>query len=208
VVRLIRSKGVGIFFVTQNPTDLPEAVLGQLSLKIQHALRAFTPKDQKSVRAIAASLVPNPRFDTAEILMALGVGEALVSVSGTDGRPLAVQRTLIAPPGSRIGPLSEAERALLHRNAPLRDRYQTSVDRHSAYEMLKQRADARTATDRLIRELEAEKIKRQAQRRKPAGRTNRQSPGEAMIASAARSIGSTLGRQIARGILGSLFGRR
>jgi DNA helicase HerA-like ATPase len=111
VVRLIRSKGVGVYFITQNPMDLPDNVLGQLGLKVQHALRAFTPKDQKSIRAVAASFVPNPQFQTVDRVTTLGIGEALVSVMADDGRPQPVRQTLIAPPEGRIGPLSDDERA-------------------------------------------------------------------------------------------------
>ena len=209
VVRLIRSKGVGVYFITQNPMDLPEAVLGQLGLKVQHALRAFTPKDQKSIRAVAASFVPNPQFHTADRVTALGIGEALVSVMGDDGRPHPVQQTLIAPPEGRMGPLSEDERATIMQRSPMRGRYDASMDRQSAYEMLKQRAEAAQASEtQRLSELESEKMQRQAQRRQSSGGGRRQTVGEAMIKSAARSIGSSIGRQIIRGVLGSIFGRR
>ena len=209
VVRLIRSKGVGVYFITQNPMDLPDNVLGQLGLKVQHALRAFTPKDQKRIRAVAASFVPNPQFKTADKVTTLGIGEALVSVMGDDGRPQPVQQTLIAPPEGRIGPISDDERTAVMQRAPIRGRYDASLDRQSAYEMLKQRAEtARTAEAQRLKELEAEKNQRQAQRRQPSGGRQRQTVGEAMIKSAARSIGSTIGRQIIRGVLGSIFGKR
>ncbi|WP_372682213.1 helicase HerA-like domain-containing protein, partial [Desulfosarcina sp.] len=209
VVRLIRSKGVGVYFITQNPMDLPDNVLGQLGLKVQHALRAFTPKDQKSIRAVAASFVTNPLFQTADKVTTLGIGEALVSVMGDDGRPQPVQQTLIAPPEGRIGPISDDEREAVMQRAPIRGRYDAAVDRSSAYEMLKQRAEtARTAETQRLKELEAEKTQRQGQRRKTTGGRQRQSVGEAMIKSAARSIGSSIGRQIIRGVLGSIFGKR
>ena len=209
VVRLIRSKGVGVYFITQNPMDLPENVLGQLGLKVQHALRAFTPKDQKTIRAIAGSFVPNPHFDTEAVVTALGIGEALVSVLGDDGRPQPVRKTLIAPPETRIGPLSEAERAAVLERSPIRGRYDNLVDRQSAYEMLMQRAEAaRVEETRHLAELEREKLQRSEARRQPAKGRQRQSIGEFMIKSAARSIGSSIGRQIIRGVLGSLFGRR
>ncbi len=209
VVRLIRSKGVGIYFITQNPTDLPENVLGQLGLKVQHALRAFTPKDQKSIRAVAASFVPNPQFSTVDTIPILGTGEALVSVLDDNGRPHPVQRTLVAPPEGRIGPLPADERLTLIQRSPVRSRYDMATDRHSAYEMLKQRAEsAQLQEEQRLRELEMEKAGRQAERRQaPRGRSH-QTVGEAMIKSAARSIGSTIGRQIIRGVLGSIFGRR
>ncbi len=209
VVRLIRSKGVGVYFITQNPMDLPESVLGQLGLKIQHALRAFTPRDQKTIQAVAASFVPNTGFRTQDKVTTLGIGEALVSVLGDDGRPQPVQPTLVAPPESRIGPLSDDERAAVIQRSPMRGRYEASVDRESAYEMLKQRAEqARLAEAQELANLEREKQQRLATQRPTSGRARRQSVGEAMIKSAARSIGSSIGRQIMRGVLGSIFGRR
>jgi DNA helicase HerA-like ATPase len=209
VVRLIRSKGVGVYFITQNPMDLPETVLGQLGLKVQHALRAFTPKDQKSIRAVAESFVSNPRFSTADTVTTLAIGEALVSVMGEDGRPQPVRKTLIAPPEGRIGPLDEKERAAVIQRSPIRGRYDETVDRQSAYEMLQQRAEtAKISESRHLREVEREKMERQEARKKTVGGRQRQSVGEAMIKSAARSIGSSIGRQIIRGLLGSLFGKR
>jgi DNA helicase HerA-like ATPase len=209
VVRLIRSKGIGVFFVTQNPMDLPDAVLGQLGLKVQHALRAFTPKDQKSIRSVAASFVPNAQFNTVDRVTTLGIGEALVSVMGEDGSPQPVRQTLIAPPEGRIGPLTDAERGVLMQRSPMRGRYDDVLDRQSAYEMLKQRADiAQIAASVRFNQLEAEKRQRQAQRQASGGTRRRQSVGEAMLKSAARSIGSSLGRQIMRGVLGSIFGKR
>ena len=201
VVRLIRSKGVGIYFVTQNPLDIPESVLGQLGLKVQHALRAFTPKDQKTIRAVADAFVANPAFDTADILTQLGTGEALVSVLEESGRPTPVARTLVAPPEGRIGPLTTEERAALVQRSPLRGRYDQELDRTSAYELLKQRAEQQSI----------EQAMEQQTRNETRGRarsSGRQSIGEAMIKSAARTIGSQLGRQILRGVLGSMFGRR
>ncbi len=209
VVRLIRSKGVGVFFVTQNPMDLPDNVLGQLGLKIQHALRAFTPKDQKNIRSVAASFVPNRQFSTVDTVTTLGIGEALVSVMGDDGRPQPVSKTLIAPPEGRIGPLSKDARTAVLQRSPMRGRYDAVMDRQSAYEMLKQRAETDQAEEaQRLEELEREKKQRQAARRQPAARRQRQGVGEAMMKSAARSIGSSIGRQIIRGVLGSIFGRR
>lgn len=209
VVRLIRSKGVGVYFVTQNPMDLPENVLGQLGLKIQHALRAFTPKDQKNIRAVATSFVPNPQFHTVDKVTTLSIGEALVSVLGDDGRPLPVQQTLIAPPEGRIGPLSDVERVAVMQRSPMRGRYDAALDRQSAYEMLKQRAAvAQVAETQRRKDQEAEKMRHQAQQRHSSGGGRRQTVGEAMFKSAARSVGTTIGRQIIRGVLGSLFGRR
>jgi uncharacterized protein len=209
VVRLIRSKGVGVYFVTQNPMDLPDAVLGQLGLKVQHALRAFTPKDQKTIRGVAASFVPNPEFDTAEKVTDMGIGEALVSILDDNGRPQPVAQTLIAPPESRIGPASDEDRSALIQRSPIRGRYDAEMDRESAYEMLKQRATLAQAEETKLREARAaEKQAKEAERRASARGRGRQTIGEAMMKSAARSIGSSLGQQILRGVLGSLFGRR
>jgi len=202
VVRLIRSKGVGIYFVTQSPLDIPDNVLGQLGLKVQHALRAFTPKDQKNIRAVAESFVPNPAFATAERVTTLGIGEALVSVLSEEGRPLPVQQTLVAPPESQIGPVSPAQRDGISQRSPLRGRYEQPLDRQSAYEMLQ----ARAQTDRDRQAAEPQPRRQERTGRRTAG--SRQSVGEAMIKSAARSIGSQIGRQIIRGLLGSIFGRR
>ncbi|ADZ71409.1 ATPase protein [Polymorphum gilvum SL003B-26A1] len=140
VVRLIRSKGVGVYFVTQNPLDVPDTVLAQLGNRIQHALRAYTPREQKAVRAAAQTFRPNPALDTERVITELGVGEALVSTLEGKGVPSVVQRTLIRPPSSRIGPISETERQALVRSSPVFGLYDRSVDRHSAYEMLAQRA--------------------------------------------------------------------
>lgn len=137
VVRLIRSKGVGVFFVTQNPLDVPEKILGQLGNRVQHALRAYTPRDQKAVQAAAQTMRANPAFDAATVIPELGVGEALVSFLDDKGRPTMVERALIFPPASRLGPLTAEERDALLANDPLRVKYQDSVDRASAYEVLK-----------------------------------------------------------------------
>lgn len=196
VVRLIRSKGVGLYFVTQSPLDIPPTILGQLGLKVQHALRAFTPQDQKTIRAVADAFVANPAFNTAQTLTRLGIGEALVSVLDENGRPQAVARTLIAPPEGHIGPLNKDERADLLQRSPLRGRYDTELDRISAYEMLKERAQQQATRQNL-----------QKQPPRPAG-AGRQSAGEALLKSVARSVGTQLGRQIVRGVLGGLFGRR
>src|SRR4051794_18459902 len=145
VVRLIRSKGVGVYFVTQNPLDIPETVLGQLGNKVQHALRAFTPRDQKAVKAAAETFRQNPAFDTAKVIMELGVGEALVSMLEPGGVPSMVERTKIAPPSGRVGPVTEAERKAIVQASPLRGKYEDTLDSESAYEMLakrKQMADA------------------------------------------------------------------
>ncbi len=199
VVRLIRSKGVGVFFITQYPNDVPDEIIGQLGNRIQHALRAFTPKDKKAVKVAADTFRPNPAFDTFEAITQLGVGEALVSTLDEKGVPSVVERTLIAPPRSRIGPLDEQERADLRNRSPLKGIYEQTVDRESAYELLAKREQEREQRRRA--ELQAT-----AERRRGGGH-RRQSVFEAMAKSVARSIGSSIGRRIVRGILGSIIGR-
>jgi len=139
VVRLIRSKGVGVYFITQNPLDVPDVVLGQLGNRAQHALRAFTPRDQKAVKAAAETFRQNPTFDTGEVITQLGVGEALVSMLEKGGTPAVVSRTLIAPPGSRVGPITAEERAAVLAQSPLRGKYDVTIDRDSAFEVLNRR---------------------------------------------------------------------
>jgi len=146
VVRLIRSKGVGVYFVTQSPLDVPEAVLGQLGNRVQHALRAFTPKDQKAVKAAADTFRPNPELDTAQVITELGVGEALVSTLDLKGVPSVVQRTLIRPPVGRLGPLTPEERASILASSPMKALYDKPVDRESAYEILTKKAEATVKT--------------------------------------------------------------
>jgi hypothetical protein len=206
VVRMIRSKGVGVYFVTQSPTDVPDDVLGQLGLKLQHALRAFTPKDHKAIRAAADNFPDNPGLDVIEVLTDLGIGEALVSSLDEKGRPQPVQRTLIVPPRSRIGPLSPEERREVLGRSPLAGRYDTAQDRDSAYEELTRRAQQRQEQVAADARAAAEAAERTHQSRSSGNR--RQSVGEALVKSAARSIGSQLGRQIMRGMLGALLGRR
>ncbi|RUM92708.1 MAG: ATP-binding protein [Thiothrix sp.] len=190
VVKLIRSKGVGIYFVTQNPLDIPDGVLSQLGNRIQHALRAFTPRDQKAVRAAAQTFRSNPNLDTEKTITEMGVGEALVSMLKDKGTPGIVQRTLICPPASHIGPVSDSEKAALLKNSPLAGRYDEAIDRQSAHEKLQKRAEEAAK--------EVEKTPKKPGRK-------RQSVGEAMAKSVARAIGSSLGRQIVRGIMGSIF---
>ena len=139
VVRLIRSKGVGVYFITQNPLDVPDVVLGQLGNRAQHALRAFTPRDQKAVKAAAETFRQNPKFDTGEVITQLGVGEALVSMLEKGGTPAIVSRSLIAPPGSRVGPITPEERAAVIAASPLRGKYDVTIDRESAFEVLNKR---------------------------------------------------------------------
>lgn len=206
VVRLIRSKGVGIYFITQSPADVPEQILGQLGLKIQHALRAYTPKEQKAVRSVAESFRANPLFDTGEAIVSLGTGEALVSVLDEKGRPGMVERILIRPPCSRIGPLTEQERGIILSRSPLKGRYDVAVDRESAFELLQ----ARTR-QAMLRAEEARQSEAKAKAEKKdggwfTGSGRRQGVGEALVKSAVRTIGTQLGREILRGVLGSIFG--
>jgi len=202
VVRLIRSKGVGVYFVTQNPLDIPDKVLGQLGNRIQHALRAFTPRDQKAVRAAAETFRANPRFDAAEVIMELGIGEALVSTLEGKGTPGIVERTLIRPPASRLGQVTPAEREAVIRASALGARYDQSTDRRSAYEILKDRAERRVGSPVDSEESPSGRDDRPSSRARSG---NRQSVMEAMVKSVVRSIGSSLGRQIARGILGTIL---
>ncbi len=206
VVRLIRSKGVGIYFITQSPTDVPDQILGQLGLKIQHALRAYTPKEQKAVRSVAESFRANPAFDTGEAIVSLGTGEALVSVLDEKGRPRMVERVLIRPPYSRIGPLTEDERGAIMSRSPLKGRYDAAVDRESAFEMLQTRARQSMLQAEEARQAEARTKAEQKDGGWFSGSGRRQGVGEALVKSAVRTIGTQLGREILRGVLGSIFG--
>jgi DNA helicase HerA-like ATPase len=203
VVRLVRSKGVGVYFVTQNPLDVPESVLGQLGNRVQHALRAFTPKDQKAVKAAAETFRANPKLKVAEVIGELAVGEALVSTLDEKGVPTPVDRVLIAPPESRIGPASADERRAVIQRSAISGFYEKSVDRESAYEVLKARA-AQTEKAQAPATSVFDDLLGGA---KKGGRT-REGMVEAMTKSAARAIGSQIGRQIIRGVLGSLLGGR
>ncbi len=206
VVRLIRSKGVGVYFVSQSPLDVPEEILGQLGLKIQHALRAFTPKDQKAVRTVAGTFRPNPSLDTEQVITELGVGEALVSTLDEDGIPSQVERILIRPPESRIGPMDDDERSEQIKRSPFRGRYDEDLDRESAYEMLIERARRNQELEQQEAErVAAEEAEVARTKAKRSSRSTRQTPTEAFIKSAARSIGTQLGQRVIRGILGSLL---
>ena len=219
VVRLIRSKGVGVYFVTQNPLDVPDTVLGQLGNRIQHALRAFTPRDQKAVKAAAETMRANPKLDTEKVITELGVGEGLISFLDEKGRPTIVERGYVLPPASRIGPITPEERKSVLAASPVAGVYEKAVDRDSAYEMLKGRAAASTAP---------------AGARPTGGTSGGAAPAgtgggmmdsikdslgglmtgsgrkdsiiESMAKSAARTVGSTIGREIIRGVLGTMFG--
>ncbi|MBK6632858.1 MAG: DUF853 family protein [Betaproteobacteria bacterium] len=213
VVRLIRSKGVGVYFVTQNPLDVPETVLGQLGNRVQHALRAFTPRDQKAVKTAAQTLRQNPKLDTETAITELAVGEALVSCLDEKGRPSVVERAFILPPASRIGPLVPGERTTAIKGSLLYGHYEKAEDRESAYEKLK----ARTALAAEAQPAPAPQTPQAPQQQSGGGILGtlgdlfggggrRQSAGEAAVKSAARAIGSELGRQVLRGVLGSILG--
>ena len=215
VVRLIRSKGVGVYFVTQNPLDIPDAVLAQLGNRIHHALRAFTPRDQKAVRTAAQTLRENPALDTVQAITELEVGEALVSLLDVKGAPTVVERAWILPPASRIGPISAEERRQVTTSSIVHGHYEQTVDRESAYEKLKARTAARQAEAPI-----AVPGQRTPAPGSPGGMTDvlfgstgprggkREGILESAARSAARSVGSGLGRQILRGVLGSIFGGR
>ncbi len=226
VVRLIRSKGVGVYFVTQNPLDVPDVVLGQLGNRAQHALRAFTPRDQKAVKAAAETFRQNPAFDTSAVITQLGVGEALVSMLEGKGTPEIVSRTLIAPPGSRVGPISPEERKAIVDSSSLRGKYETTIDRESAFEMLQVRAAGKTTGNAPV-EANAGggggifgKIEDMlggvlggGSSSAPAGKgRQRMSTGEMIVKSAAqsaaRSLGTQITRAILRGVLGGLTGSK
>ena len=236
VVRLIRSKGVGVYFVTQNPLDVPDTVLGQLGNRVQHALRAFTPRDQKAVKSAASTLRPNPAFSAEAVITELGVGEALVSFLDEKGRPGMVERALVVPPGSRIGPVDDAERRALIAGSVVAGVYEQAIDRESAFERLKAGATGRAASptgsgagagaagggapaagrapapapapaEGSITDTLRDVLGGLAGGGGSGGGSRRgDSVIEAAAKSAARSIGSTLGREIIRGVLGSLLG--
>ncbi len=210
VVRLIRSKGVGVYFVTQNPVDIPESILGQLGNRVQHALRAFTPKDQKGVRAAAETFRANPKLDVATAITELGVGEALVSFLDEKGIPGMVERVFVVPPHSHIGPVTPDQRQQLLNNSIVAGQYETVLDRESAYELLKVKGEAADAAE--MQQAEAEEFAKQQAIEEKAAAKEASKPtaaGGAMGAfakSAARAIGSNVGREIVRGVLGSLLG--
>jgi uncharacterized protein len=192
VVRLVRSKGVGVYFVTQNPIDIPEKIAGQLGNRVQHALRAFTPRDQKAIKAAAETFRINPDLDVARAITELKVGEALVSTLQEDGSPSVVQRTLVAPPSSRLGPVTPKERAIVQSISPFTDKYDSAVDRESAAEVLAQKAQDAAAAAQVVAEKGVE-----AQRAQP-----RQSPslwekaGKAALGAAAASAGTMVARSM------------
>jgi hypothetical protein len=224
VVRLIRSKGVGVYFVTQNPLDIPEKVLGQLGNRVQHALRAFTPRDQKAVNSVAETMRPNPRLDIKAAILELAVGEALVSLLDAKGTPGITERAYVCPPGSQIGPISVDERRALIAGSVVAGVYEKAVDRESAFELLRQRAggDAGPAGGGKA----ASALPGSAPAGEAAGGGlmgglgdilfgstgprggRREGVVETVAKSAARSVGSSIAREITRGVLGSLLGGR
>jgi DNA helicase HerA-like ATPase len=228
VVRLIRSKGVGVFFVTQNPIDIPDTVLGQLGNRVQHALRAYTPRDQKAVKAAAETFRPNPALDVSQVITELGVGEALVSFLDEKGAPRMVERVFILPPASQLGPLDAAERKAAIDGSIVAGVYEKTVDRESAYEKLSGRvaAGARSAQDAPARRGTSPAQQPAGQPQQPpqeaAGGSmfgdvlgglfgqsgKRDTAVQAMVKSAVRSIGSQVGREIIRGVLGSIMKKR
>ncbi len=205
VVRLIRSKGVGIYFITQSPMDIPETVLGQLGMKIQHALRAFTPKDKKAVKLVAETFRENPAFSTKKVITELGTGVALVSVLDEKGRPTPVEITLMRPPESKIGPMTNKMRKQYIMMSDLATKYQVTIDRESAYEHLKKKALKKAETEAIEerKELQEKALKKTTKK----STSRRQGAGEAFLKSTLRSIGSSFGRRLVRGILGSLLGK-
>ncbi len=212
VVRLIRSKGVGVYFVTQNPLDVPDTVLGQLGNRVQHALRAFTPRDQKAVRAAADTFRKNPDFDTADAIMHLAVGEALVSMLGDGGAPEMVDRLLIAPPAARVGPVTPQERAAMMSASKFSGKYDTAVDRESAFETLQGRAEGAKegagSGGLLGGGLLGGTLGGVLGTLFGSARGKRLSPAEmamrSAVQSAARSAGTQIARQIMRGVLGNM----
>ncbi|MDZ7918753.1 helicase HerA-like domain-containing protein [Rhodoferax sp.] len=231
VVRLVRSKGVGVFFVTQNPLDIPDSVLAQLGNRVQHALRAFTPRDQKAVKSAADTMRANPGLDVATAITELGVGEALVSLMDEKGRPCLTERVYVLPPASQIGPISPDQRKTLLSDSIVAGVYEKAVDRESAFEALKGRTQSRAPAADAAGTAEDQPAapRARAGRAAPApepqaaqagggfldsigdmlgggARRSRASVGEQMIKSAASSIGREVGRQIIRGVLGSILG--
>jgi len=217
VVRLIRSKGVGVYFVTQNPTDVPDKVLSQLGNRVQHALRAFSPRDQKAVRAAAETMRDNPRLDEESAITELGVGEALVSLLDEKGRPTMVERALIVPPEAQIGPISDSERNAIIKSSLLAGHYEAIEDRESAYEKIKGRVEQKQAATEQAAATQNGSATASGNglgdmlggifgNGTPGKGRQRQGVAEALVKSAVRTIGSEVGRQIIRGVLGSLIG--
>jgi DNA helicase HerA-like ATPase len=220
VVRIIRSKGVGVYFCSQLPDDVPQEILGQMGNRIQHALRAFTPRDQKAVKAAAETFALNPKLKVSQVISALGVGEALVSTLQEGGVPMPVERTVMAPPRCRMGAITPEERAAIRGRSPIGAKYDTPVNRESAYEMLTKRAESEKAAGAPVEAGSAAQPSRAAEAAppdaKPAsggavsdflwGTKRKQGMVETMAKQAARTVGGQLGRQILRGLLGGMLG--
>lgn len=211
VVRLIRSKGVGVYFVTQNPADIPEKVLAQLGNRVQHALRAYTPQEQKGVKAAATSFRENPKLDTEKVITELGVGEVLISMLDEKGIPTMVDRAFVIPPVGHIGPITPEQRQQLMSTSLVAGVYENAVDRESAFEILQKKAEERLAAQQQVdaqeaaakQAVEEEKAQRAAAR---APDTMWESIGKSVARSASSSIGRQIGNQIVRGVLGSILG--
>ena len=211
VVRLIRSKGVGVYFVTQNPADIPEKVLAQLGNRVQHALRAYTPQEQKGVRAAASSFRVNPALDTETVITELGVGEVLISTLDEKGVPTMVDRAFVVPPAGHIGPITPEQRTTLIASSLVAGAYETPIDRESAFELLKVKNDAKMAE--MQQAAEAEAVAKQEKELEKAERSAARAPdtvwesiGKSAVRSATSSIGRSLGTKLVRGVLGSLLG--
>ena len=223
VARLIRSKGVGVYFITQNPADVPDNILGQLGNRVQHALRAFTPKDQQDLRRASETYRPNPRFRTEDAIKEVGTGEAVTSFLEAKGAPGIVERTLVRPPSSQLGPIAEDERRAVIAASPVAGKYERTIDRESAFEILRGRADAAAREAEAAEAAAAEAKEREFQNARrwdggaePARRTTTRSSGsrqdksftEALTQSVVKELTGTTGRRIVRGILGGLFKAR
>lgn len=211
VVRIIRSKGVGVYFCSQFPDDVPDNILGQLGNRVQHALRAFTPRDQKAVKMAAETFVPNPAIKVAEVISQLGTGEALVSMLQDKGVPMPVERTLVAPPGCRLGAISNAERAQVRAGSPVGAKYDKAIDRESAFEMLAKKAEtmAQQADAPAAKSAQADDADGgfgQAVKDAIFGTKRKQGMLETMAKQTARTVGNQMGRRILRGVLGGIFG--
>jgi DNA helicase HerA-like ATPase len=211
VVRLIRSKGVGVYFVTQNPADVPDKILGQLGNRVQHALRAFSPRDQKAVRAAAETMRDNPKLDEAAVITELGVGEALVSMLNEQGSPQMVERAFIVPPQGQIGPITPDERKAIIANSLVAGHYEQEIDRESAYEKLKGRSAEKQSTAEKAATGNAGGGLGGMLSDALLGSTgprggHRAGAGEALLKSVVRTVGAELGRQLIRGVMGSLMG--
>jgi hypothetical protein len=223
IVRLVRSKGVGVYFCTQNPSDVPENILGQLGNRVQHALRSYTPNDQKAVKVAANTFRPNPKFNTEEVITQLNTGEALISFLDEKGAPQMVQRAYVLPPQAQIGPLTVAERDQLIKSSFIFGVYEKSIDRESAYEILSRKQELleeeRNRTEeekeRILQQKEAQKALLEAERAKRAEERQRKADqgflGDLMDQvgkSATRQISNEIGRTITRSIFGALFGKK